>query len=58
MPKIAYFLEKGCKIAAAPGGLRPRTPLAFGGWGLRPPPCYSHLNIDLSKYVFIVNLFY
>jgi len=41
MPKNAYFLEKNCKIAAAPGGEAPKPPLASGGWGL----CYSHLLI-------------
>jgi len=52
MPKNAYFLEKGYKIAAAP-----EPPLASGGWGLRPqtPALLLPLtDIDLSKYVSIV----
>jgi len=36
MPKNAYFLEKSCKITAAPGGSALEPQLASGGWGLRP----------------------
>jgi len=36
LPKHAYFLVKGCKIAAAPGGSASEPPLASGSWGLRP----------------------
>jgi len=32
--KNAYFLEKGCKIAAAAGGSVLEPPLASGGWRL------------------------
>jgi len=61
MPKNAYFLEKGCKIAAATGDSAPEPPLASGGWGLRPQTpalLLPFINIDLSKYVFSVKLFY
>jgi len=61
MPKNAYFLEKVCKIAATPGGSAPEPPLAGGGWRLRPQTpalLFPFTNIDLSKYVTRVKLFY
>jgi len=54
MPKNAYFLEKGCKIAASPGGSAFGLPLASVGWGLRPPTPALLLplaDIDLWKSV-------
>jgi len=44
MPKNAYFLEKGCKISAAPGGETRWLPAA-GDSVPRPLHCYSHLLI-------------
>jgi len=45
MPKNVYFLKKGCKIAV---GLRSQTPALL----------LPFIDIELSKYVFSVNLFY
>jgi len=50
-----------CKIATAPGGSVPEPPLASGDWGLLLQILVLLLlftDIDLSKYVFSVNLFY
>jgi len=61
MSKNAYFLVKGCKIAAAPGGLAPEPPLASGDWGLRPQTptlLLPFTDIDLSNYLSSVKLFY
>jgi len=44
IPNNAYFLEKGCKIAAAPWGSAPEPPLAVNS-ASRFPHCYSHLLI-------------
>jgi len=51
MPKNAYFLEKSCKIAAAPGGSVFELPLASGSWKLRPqtPRSYFHLLIQIVE---------
>jgi len=46
MPKNAYFLEKGYKIATASGGSAPELPLASGGWRLRANVIYySHQTL-------------
>jgi len=52
MPENAYFLEKCCKIAAAPEGSAPEPPLASGGWRLLPQTStllFQRTDIDLSK---------
>jgi len=53
MPKNAQFLEKCCKIAAAPA---PEPPLASGGWGLRPQTSvllFPLTDKDLPKSAFL-----
>jgi len=50
---MRIFKKKGCKIVAAPP--------CYGGWGLHPQTSaflLSFTDVDLSKFVFSVNLFY
>jgi len=49
MPKNAYILEKGCKIAAAPGAPPPNPRLlpAAGNSAPRSLRCYSHILIQI-----------
>jgi len=38
----ALFFEKSWANRLSLGGFTPNPPLASGGWGTRPPSCYSH----------------
>jgi len=57
-----YFLEKSCKIAAAPRRSVPEPPLASGGWGLFPQTLellLSLTDVDSSESAFLaLTLFY